>query len=232
MAAIEIMNYRSLRIVAERYPDTPVPAGEAHTLLVEYEGPERHDQAAAVARIVGEHGYAMSEPPLTMEGAEEQEQLWKARKALLPAVRSYRPHLKAPSLVNDVGLEPTYLADFIEDVEAIFDRHGLVAAIYGHAGSGNLHLRPLFDTGALDLSERMTRLADDVYEALFKYDGTITAEHGMGRVRAPYLVQEWGQTMVDYMQQVKTAFDPDGLLNPDVMFGTRGLMDDLKAALA
>jgi glycolate oxidase len=231
VAAIEIMNYRSLRIVAERYPDTPVPAGEAHTLLVEYEGPERHDQAASVERIVAEHAYAMAEPPRTMEGEEEQEDLWKARKALLPAVRSYRPNLKAPSLVNDVGLEPAYLADFIEDVEAIFDHHGVVAAIYGHAGSGNLHLRPLFDVGAHDLQERMTRLTDDVYAALFKYDGTITAEHGMGRVRAPYLVQEWGDVMVDYMRQIKDVFDPDGLLNPEVMFSARTLMDDVKPSL-
>jgi FAD/FMN-containing dehydrogenase len=166
-----------------------------------------------------------------MEGEEEQERLWKARKALLPAVRSYRPNLKAPSLVNDVGLEPAHLADFIEDAEAIFDRHGLVAAIYGHAGSGNLHLRPLFDVDAHDLRERMTRLTDDVYEALFKYDGTITAEHGMGRVRAPYLTREWGETMVDYMRQVKAVFDPDNLLNPDVMFGAGALMDDVKATL-
>jgi len=85
---------------------------------------------------------------------------------------------------------------------------------------------------ASDLRERMTRLTDDVYTALFQYDGTITAEHGMGRVRAPYLVQEWGEAMVDHMRQVKTVFDPEGLLNPDVMFSTRGLMDDLKATLA
>ena len=51
----------------------------------------------------------------------------------------------------------------------------------------------------------------------------------MGRVRAPYLVEEWGETMVSYMRRIKTAFDPENLLNPDVMFGERKLMDDVKA---
>lgn len=227
VAAIEVMNYRSLLIVTERYPDLLVPEDEAHMLLIEYEGAERHDQRAAVERFIRTSGYALAQPPITVEGAEEQARLWKARKALLPAVRSYRRDLKAPSLVNDVGMDPDYLADFIRDVETIFERHGLVAAIYGHAGSGNLHLRPLFDPAAPQLPQLMTRVADEVYEALFRYDGTITAEHGMGRVRAPYLTREWGETMVGYMRQVKELFDPDDLLNPEVIFSDRALTDDL-----
>ena len=231
VAAIEIMNYRSLRIVAERYPDVPVPEDEAHMLLVEYEGPGRHDQAAAVQRVIQERGYVMARPALSVDGEQEQERLWKARKALLPAVRSYRPNLRAPSLINDVGVEPLHLSDFIEDVERIFDRHGIIAAIYGHAGSGNLHLRPLLDPDDPDLKGRMARLADEVYAALFRYDGTITAEHGMGRVRAPLFVVRMGGTIVSYMQQIKSVFDPEEAFNPEVMFSSRSLMDDVKTAL-
>ena len=98
----------------------------------------------------------------------------------------------------------------------------------GPAGRGNLHLRPLFALAAPNLHALLTRGADEVYEAVFRYDGAITAEHGMGRLRAPYLTQEWGETIVGYMRRVKDAFDPDDLLNPEVMFSDRALTDNLK----
>ncbi len=66
-------------------------------------------------------------------------------KALLPTMRTYWRDRKALSPVNDVGVDQAHLADLPLDLEAIFARHELVAGIYGHAGSGNLHLRPLFD---------------------------------------------------------------------------------------
>ena len=228
VAAIEIMNHQTLSIVKARRPDLDIPSGEAHMLLIEYEGPARHAQIAQVERLVRENGYALAGSPVTVEREEEQARLWKVRKALLPTVRGYRRDRKALSVVNDVGVDVAYLADFIRDVEGIFARLGLVVAIYGHAGSGNLHLRPLFDPQAPDLPALLTRVADEVYEAVFRYRGTITAEHGMGRLRAPYLAREWGATITGYMRQVKQIFDPDDVLNPDVMFSERALTDDLK----
>ncbi len=228
VAAIEIMNHSTIRIVRERNPDLEAPDGEVHMLLVEFEGPERHDQIGQVERLVRGNGYDLAAPPYTAEDPEEQAQLWKLRKALLPTMRTYRRDRKALSLVNDVGVDEAHLANLILDLEGIFARHELVAGIYGHAGSGNLHLRPLFDPSDPNLPALLTRVADEVYATVFKYDGTITAEHGMGRLRTPYLAQEWGETMVGYMRRVKEVFDPTGLLNPDVMFSNRALTDDLK----
>jgi glycolate oxidase len=228
VAAIEVMNHSTIDVVRERYPDVDVPGGEVHMLLVEFEGPERHGQIDRVRTLVREKGYELAGPLYVANDEAEQARLWKVRKRLLPTVRNYRPPLKALSLVNDVGVDVARLADFILDVEAIFARHDLMAAIYGHAGSGNLHLRPLFDVTDPDLPALLTRVADEVYETAFRYDGTITAEHGMGRLRAPYLAAEWGGTIIGYMQRVKEIFDPDDLLNPDAMFSTRALVDDLR----
>jgi FAD/FMN-containing dehydrogenase len=228
VSAIEIMNYRTLAIVKERRSDLKVPDGEVHMLLIEYEGPQRHEQIAQVERLVRQNGYQFAGPVVTVEGEEEQAQLWKVRKALLPTLRSYHADWAAPSVVNDVGVDVARLADFIRDVEAVFDELGLVVAIYGHAGSGNLHLRPLFDRHAPDLPELLTRVADRVYSTVLRYDGTITAEHGMGRLRTRYLPLEWGEGMMRYMRRVKQIYDPDDLLNPDVMFSERALTDDLR----
>lgn len=228
IAAIEIINHSSIVMVKERNPGIEAPEGEAHMLMVEFEGPERFEQIARVKDAVRRGNYHLVWEPITLEGEEEQSRLWKVRKALLPTVRGYRPGYKPLSVVNDVGVEETHLAGFIRDVEAVFARHNLVAAIYGHAGSGNLHLRPLFDVSAPDLPGLIKRVADDVYEVVFRYDGTITAEHGMGRIRTSYLAREWGESVIGYMRRVKGLFDPHDILNPEVMFSDRELTADMK----
>jgi FAD/FMN-containing dehydrogenase len=196
-------------------------------LLIEYEGAERHNQRNAVETMIRANGYRLASPPVTVEGAQEQAHLWKVRKAALPTIRNYEGR-KALSVVNDVGVPVARLAEAIEELEVLFDRLSLVAAIYGHAGSGNLHLRPLFDPHDPDLSKQLTRVADEVYAIVLRHDGTITAEHGMGRLRTPYLAQEWGSAITGYMRRVKQAFDPGDALNPDVMFSERALTDDMR----
>ncbi len=228
VAAIELIGHQAIAIVRQRSPGLAVPEGEAHMLIVEYEGPRRDEQMARVEQVVREQGYDLAWPPVAQDGAEEQTAIWKVRKSILPTLLGYSREIKALSLVNDVGVKEEHLAALIRDVEAIFRRHNLMAAIYGHAGSGNLHLRPFFNIHDPNLRALLKQVADEVYAAVFDYGGTITAEHGMGRVRAPYLAGEWGETMVGYMRQIKQAFDPLGLLNPGAMFPVQGLTDNLR----
>jgi len=227
VSAIEILDCNTIALIRQRRSDLEVPDGSVNVLLIEYAGTQRYELIAQVERRVRQNGYQLAGPIVTVEGEEEQARLWSVRKAVLPTLRSYRAGWKALSVVNDVGVDVTRLADFIRDVQAIFDELGITVAIYGHAGSGNLHLRPLFDPHAPDLPSLLTRVADSVYDAVLRYDGTITAEHGMGRLRTPYLPLEWGQGMMRYMRQAKQIYDPADLLNPDVMFGERALTDDL-----
>jgi glycolate oxidase len=227
-AAIEILNHDTIAMVIQRGRELEAPEGEAHMLLVEYEGPERYEQIEQVQRLVRENGYDMAAEPVTVEGEEEQARLWKIRKAVLPTIRNFGTNQVALSVVNDVGVPVVHLAEVIRDLEGIFRRLGLTAAMYGHGGSGNLHLRPLFDPGDPNLPALLTRVADEVYGAVLHYDGTITAEHGMGRLRVPYLAREWGPAITGYMRRVKAIFDPDDRLNPDVMFGERALTDDMR----
>ena len=108
-------------------------------------------------------------------------------------------------------------------VEAFFQREGMLCPMYGHAGSGNFHLRPLFDTTAPNLVGTLRRVADHIYGLVAAYDGTITAEHGMGPLRAPYLEQKWGTMLHQAMHTVKNILDPDGLFASAPMFETRHL---------
>jgi FAD/FMN-containing dehydrogenase len=126
VAAIEIMNHRTISIVKQRRSDLEVPEGEAHILLVEYEGPQRYEQIAQVESLVRQNGYQLAGPMVTVEGKKEQARLWRVRKALLPTIRGYQADWRALSVVNDVGVDVAHLADFIRDVEVIFDELDLV----------------------------------------------------------------------------------------------------------
>ena len=89
--------------------------------------------------------------------------------------------------------------------------------MYGHVGTGTIHLRPLINLKNPKHLEMIPHLVDEVYDLLFKYRGTITSEHGMGRNRTMYLEKEYGSTIYNYMKDVKAIFDPKDLLNPRMM---------------
>ncbi len=226
VAAIELISRETIALAGERghFSDRRLTR-PGHLLIVELEGAERFDQIAGIKSIAND--YPLSAPPDALTEEADQARLWSSRKRLLPAIFRYRPSLRALSVVNDVGVTVERLADFIVEVQRIFTRFELKAAIYGHAGSGNLHLRPLFDIRAPHLTELIRRLADEVYQTVLCFDGTITAEHGMGRLRSPYLKAEWGDSITSYMKRVKQLFDPDGVFNSAAMFSNRPITDNM-----
>jgi FAD/FMN-containing dehydrogenase len=231
VAAIELISRETLRIIRERSAVPAQLAMDAHLLFVELTGPDRQDSVNRVVTLLERGGFRMSAAPHVVTGPGELEKLWNARKSILRMIEHPKPGFRALAVVNDVGVPPALLAEFISGVETIFAGHGVMACIYGHAGNGNLHLRPLFDMSLPDLAGRIQRLADDIYGAVIRHGGTVTAEHGMGRLRAPWLRQEWGEALYRYMQELKNIFDPEGLLNPGVMFSqgpiTRNMHPDL-----
>jgi FAD/FMN-containing dehydrogenase len=230
-AAIEIMNRETLRVIREKTPKGGLLSEDGHMIFVEFEGRERFDQMDRIRDLLKRASYRLCTSPVTATSEEEIEKLWEIRKQILPVIQHPAPQLRALSVINDVGIDPAGLPGFISDLQKVFKRHETETLIYGHAGSGNLHLRPLFDLSRPGLKNRIRKLADDVYGVVFRYGGTITAEHGMGRLRAPYLEREWGENLFGYMKEIKAIFDPDGIFNPDVMFSDRDITEQIQEDL-
>lgn len=150
---------------------------------------------------------------------EEYSKFWAMRSGVFPAVGGTRK-LGTTCLIEDVAFHIEDLPDATADLQELIARHGYDdACIYGHTLEGNYHfiINQSFDSDAE--VRRYESLMDDVKTLVVdKYDGSLKAEHGTGRNMAPFVRYEWGDDAYAVMKAVKQLFDPNGLLNPGVIF--------------
>lgn len=225
VAAVELMDGRAMRSVADK-PGMPEFIQtldlEAAALLVESHASTQVELAAQCETIMQSlTDYTIIESvPFTSE-PKTVATLWGIRKGMFPAVGAVR-EVGTTVIIEDVAFPVDNLANGVRDLQALFDKyHYSEAIIFGHALEGNLHF--VFTQG-FDSQEEIDRYGgfmDDVAELVaVKYQGSLKAEHGTGRNMAPYIEMEWGKDGYALMQQIKTLFDPEGLLNPGVIINS------------
>lgn len=153
------------------------------------------------------------------DNPEEYSKFWAMRSGVFPAVGGTRK-LGTTCLIEDVAFHIEDLPEATADLQDLIARHGYDdACIYGHTLEGNYHfiINQSFNTP--EEVERYESLMNDVKTLVVdKYDGSLKAEHGTGRNMAPFVRYEWGDEAYEVMKALKDLFDPDGLLNPGVIF--------------
>jgi ferredoxin len=155
-----------------------------------------------------------------VEDPEKTGKFWEVRKCLLPLTAKFSPTTKPLVSIDDVGVRVKDIPDLMTDLRKIFKDMNIQVALYGHAGTGTIHIDPVIEAANSKDVKRIKEIADKVYEAVFKYDGTIATEHGGGRCRSMYLEKQWGKAIMKYLTEIKQIFDPDDILNPSTMFNT------------
>lgn len=172
--------------------------GDAHTL------PHALEVLLAAARGNG----CLAAEPAADEAARER--LWAARKALSPALRSL-----APGKINeDVVVPVSRIPDLVAGVQALSRRHALPIVCFGHAGNGNLHVNLMYDPVDTDQSARAQAAMADVFALALSLGGTLSGEHGIGLAKRDFMPQAVDAPTLALMRQLKSVFDPDGILNP------------------
>jgi FAD/FMN-containing dehydrogenase len=217
-SACEMLDRTFLRFAAaenteERFTGQ-LDAAEA-ILLAEVEG-DTPAQAAESARKLSEAfsaaGATACEVALTPEAEHE---LWKLRHAASPILAAIED-LTSMQFIEDGAVPLEKLPDYVEGVRRALGSRNVSGVIFGHAGDAHVHVNPLIDVGKPEWRTNVTGLLDDVVSLTARLGGTLTGEHGDGRLRAPLLDKVWPREAVKSFAMVKKAFDPANIFNPGV----------------
>ena len=234
-ATCEILDRTFIDLVrsGDEDPGYPLREGLEAILLVEMEGDSAEEVAAALDRVrAGVAGLA-AQVSIARDD-EEMGRFWHVRHAASPTIAKLARGRISMQFIEDGVVPVARLADYIRLLRTTLDRHALPAVIFGHAGDGNLHVNPLVDVSAPGWRDTLDAVIDEVTAGVRALGGTMTGEHGDGRLRAPLLERIWGAEMVARFRVVKDAFDPLGILNPGVILPLPGQrpLDAIKYGVA
>ena len=148
------------------------------------------------------------------ETREEEERLWDVRRAISPALKKFG----TMKFNEDVVVPRSRVPELVARVEEIGKLHDTFVVNFGHAGDGNIHVNFMCDREDPEAMRRARAAVRDTFACSVALGGTISGEHGIGYVKAPYLDMALGAATIDAMKQIKRALDPNGILNPGKMF--------------
>jgi glycolate oxidase len=145
---------------------------------------------------------------------EEEDRLWDVRRALSPAIKKFGT-LK---LNEDVVVPRSKVPQLVQGVEEIGRRWNTFVVNFGHAGDGNIHVNFMCDRDDKEAVRRARSAVRETFALAVELGGTISGEHGIGYVKAPYLGIAVDTATLETMRRIKQSLDPNGILNPGKMF--------------
>ncbi|QDX39884.1 FAD-binding and (Fe-S)-binding domain-containing protein [Salarchaeum sp. JOR-1] len=240
-AAVELVDDVLLDLAAdtEEFADVVgmLPEGTGSALLVEFYADSDDHGKQQVADVVADRApgtdtefdasddRATADAPVfatrAMEAHDEEQRsrFWKMRKAGMPILLSRTSDEKHISFIEDCAVPPERLPEYVQDFQDVLEAHDTFASFYAHAGPGVLHVRPLVNTKAIDGAETMQSISDAVTDLVVEYGGSVSGEHGDGRARTQWNKKLYGDRLWRAFRDLKSAFDPDWLLNPGQVCG-------------
>ncbi|CAJ1580789.1 FAD-binding oxidoreductase [[Mycobacterium] wendilense] len=168
------------------------------------------EDAEFMAAVFNEHG---AREVFSTADPDEGEAFVAARRFAIPAVEA-----KGSLLLEDVGVPLSALADLVTGIEQLAAERDLMISVIAHAGDGNTHPLIVFDPADPDMTRRAEQAFGEIMELAVALGGTITGEHGVGRLKKPWLADYLGPEAMELNSRIKRALDPDGILNPGTIF--------------
>ncbi len=162
---------------------------------------------------------------------KERMKYWVMRRESFNLLRKHTKGMHTAPFIDDIIVHPQELPEFLPKLNKIFAKYpDLIYTVAGHAGDANFHIIPLMKLSDSKQRKSIPKLADEVYDLVLEYRGSITAEHNDGLIRTPYLEKMFGKKVVSLFTQVKNIFDPQNIFNPGKKVGnlTRSWQDLVK----
>lgn len=221
--AVEILEWNSMDLIGRE--EYGIPKNAEAMILVEFTEGDLEEKLSQTEEICRK--YSLSTEPRRAYDEEEQKEVWKVRKAIVPILYKYDPKKKPIPFVEDAVVPTESVPQFVRYATSLFRRYSLQAGIYGHIGDGNTHMRPLVDANDPSDFDVMRKILPKIYGKAIELRGSITGEHGDGRLRPEYVPKLYGEELYGLFKQVKGVFDPKGIMNPDVKISDRKWTEEI-----
>src|SRR3989454_1259237 len=232
-SAVELLDATFVQVIREADPATgaTLPDGTEAILIVELDGDDPKEVLDRMARLGALLTGRMSLARDVRYSArpEDTARIWAVRKAASPILSRREGTRRNTRFIEDAAIRPDQMAEFVTRMRALLRKHNVQAAIFGHAGDCNLHCNPMLNQKDPRDLALMKAMAEEFTDLVIGMGGSLSGEHGDGRLRTPYLRRAYGP-LVDAFEKVKRLFDPQGILNPGIIVhdGSYGLTDDLR----
>jgi len=214
-SACELMDERLMGMAREALPEYRdiYPAGAAVILIVEHVGADEDEVCAKIEATEAAVGGLASGRRVVFD-EEQQKRIWQSRKDAVPLLGRRKGREHPVAFIEDVSVANDKLGEYIGRIKEIEKQYGVEMSFYGHAGEGELHMRPYLDLSKADEVEKMVSIANEVFSAAWSLGGAISGEHGDGLVRTAFIRRQYGDEYYRLLCAVKNIFDPEGLMNP------------------
>ena len=221
-AMVEIVERQILDLARKQKAELRpyLPEGMEAILFVEFQG-EDEEQLRQKFKEVEEKVIHQGKMAVDLKVARDNKDmamLEKVRSISGPILNKIKGPKKPIAFIEDAAVHPNYLSQYIKGLRELFKRFEVDASIYGHAGDGNLHLMVFLDLTQDKEVKKMVSLADACYDLVLSLKGTISGEHGDGRLRTYYLKKQY-PNLYPAMVEIKKLFDPENILNPGCITG-------------
>ncbi|WNF36363.1 FAD-linked oxidase C-terminal domain-containing protein [Bacillaceae bacterium IKA-2] len=214
-AAMEFMDNACIRAV-EHYKPSGLPVEADALVIFEIDGhPLAIEEEIEKCRVICNKNGATSVKIAAND--KERDEIWAARKMVSPAITQLGP----TKISEDATVPRSKIPEMMECLYAIRDKYNLTLVVFGHAGDGNLHPNIITDKRDIEEMKRVELAVSEIFESAIKLGGTLSGEHGIGILKAPYMELELGHSL-ELMKSIKQAWDPNNILNPGKMFPQPG----------
>lgn len=209
---LEFLDQKTLQVV-EDFVRIGLPTDMEAVLLIEQDGaPEVVERdMAKIAEICNEEGAVSVQ---VAESIEQAEALTTARRYALSALA----RLKPTTILEDATVPRSEIAKMVAAINEIAEKYQVNICTFGHAGDGNLHPTCLTDSRNKNEIHRVELAFEEIFHRAIELGGTITGEHGVGVMKAPYLELKLGVEGINVMKGIKQALDPHNIMNPGKVF--------------
>jgi len=159
---------------------------------------------------------------------EQTKLAWDVRKAGLGLIRNLPGDNQPVNLIEDCAVSPEDLPAYIEDLQNLLDKYHLKASYYAHAGAGELHVEPLINLKTSEGRQTFRDLLKDTAILVKKHQGSLSGEHGDGRLRGEFIKDVLGDEVYRLLKEVKNIFDPNGVFNANKIVDTPPMNEFLR----